>query len=95
MPSDLNPLSYEEDEEVIQHEHWNDYWQKNDSCVDQQRRADDVVDSIMRNVVSNDNEFKIRTRAFLDKWRDIFSRTLSEEPALLPPLELEVDAQKW
>ena len=49
----------------------------------------------MNNVQSNNPEFKIRTRHFLEKWRDIFSRTLTSEPAKLSPLEITVNAEKW
>ena len=80
--------AYDEDEEVIEYEHWEDAWQKNDS-------GDSHTDVILKNVRTSDAEVKIRTRSFLEKWRDIFSRTLSKEPANLAPLEIEVDAEKW
>jgi len=90
--STLTSHTYDEDEEVIQYEHWEDAWQKNDCSGSQ---IDDVLDVIVNNVRSSNVEFKIRTRSFLAEWRDIFSRTLSKEPANLAPLEIEVDAEKW
>ena len=55
-------------------------------------KTDDILDVIVNNVRTSDAEFKIRTRSFLE---DIFSCTLSKEPANLAPLEIEVDAEKW
>jgi hypothetical protein len=84
--------AYDEDDEVIQYDHWNDAWQKNDSSVSQN---DDIIDTILKNVKSSNAEFKMRTKAFLEDWRDVFSRTLAKEPANLTPLEIQVDAVKW
>ena len=66
LPS-LGAHQYDEDEEVIPHEHWDDAWQKNDSDV-----ANDMLDAIMNNVQSNNTEFKIRTRRVLERCEEVF-----------------------
>jgi hypothetical protein len=86
----LGTHRYDEDEDVIPYEHWDDAWQKNDSDV-----TNDITDIIMHNVQSDNTEFKIRTKRFLERWKEVFSRTLSSEPAQLAPLEITVDAEKW
>jgi hypothetical protein len=88
----LGSQQYDEDEEVIPYEHWDDAWQKNDS---DNFKKEDILETIMNNVESKNAEFKMRTRHFLERWRDVFSRTLTSEAAKLPPLEITVDAEKW
>ena len=88
------PHQYDgEDDEVTQHEYWDDAWQKNEEISGS--KDEDVIDSIMKNVFSNDKSFIEETRQFLEPWRDIFSRTLSNTPAKLEPLEIIVDSTKW
>ena len=46
-------------------------------------------------LVSSD-EFKARLRALLEKYyRKVFSMRLREEPALLEPMSIDVDAKQW
>ena len=53
----------------------------------------DVLDLVT--IASNDDLHESDVRALLNEYRDIFSETLSPEPADLPPLELEVDRSQW
>ena len=48
--STLTYHTYDEDEEVIQYELWEDAWQKNDSSDSQ---IDDILDVIVNNVRSS------------------------------------------
>ena len=38
---------------------------------------------------------RVHIRTLLEKYRSVFATTLSPEPALIPPFELEVDKEKW
>ena len=84
---------YDEDDEVIPYDHWDDAWQKND--IEGQSNEEDILDMIVSKINSEDPMFKSETRAFLEDYRDLFSRTLSATPAALPPLEIEVDSKKF
>ena len=86
------PQHYDEDEEVIQRDHWDDAWQKND---DKSSTEKDVIDTIVDKINSKDESFKIEAHAFLSEYRDLFSRTLSATPALLQPLTIEIDRAKF
>ena len=57
----LGSQQYDEDEEVIPYEHWDDAWQKNDS---DNFKKEDIIETIMNNVESKNSEFKMRTRHF-------------------------------
>ena len=85
---------YDEDEEVIQYDHWDEVWQKNDNKTEN-NNEDDLIDTIVAKINSDDQLFIIETRAFLEEYRDLFSRRLNAIPADLPPLELDVDKEKF
>ena len=87
------PQHYDEDEEVIEYDSWDDAWQKND--VKSKSTEKDVIDTIVDKIVSTDPTFKIEAHAFLSEYRDLFSRTLSVTPALLEPLTIEIDRAKF
>ena len=54
---------------------------------------DNILDLI---TIETDDELRYNdVRALLEEYRDIFSETLPEEPADLPPLELEIDRSLW
>lgn len=40
-------------------------------------------------------EFKAKLRALILKYRKVFSMTLREKPAEVPPMSLDVDIEKW
>ena len=79
-----NRQHYDDDEEVIEYESWDDAWRKNDEKS--QSKDKDVIDTIVDKIHSKDPSFKISARALLSEYRDLFSRTLSVTPALLEPL---------
>jgi len=45
--------------------------------------------------LEGNDEVKIRLRDFLTQFTDIFSTKLRPEPALVPPMELQVDESSW
>jgi hypothetical protein len=97
-PMANNPASSvitdDEDDEVIQKNHWDDTWTKSAPSSSSTDPLD-VVEVIIRNIVSKDEGFKTRLRMFLAEWRDLFSSSLRHEPADLDPLVIEVDKSKW
>ena len=75
-----NQHQYDEDDEVIQKSYWDEIWQKNDvRDVDEQ---EDLITIITSKIVSDDPTFKQTIHSFLLHWEDIFSRSLSEAPAI-------------
>ena len=80
-----------EDDEVIDHDSWSDAWQKNDERSGEK----DVIDTVVDKMKTNDPLFKQEAHALLSKYKDLFSLTLSVEPALLPPLRIEIDKAKF
>jgi transposase InsO family protein len=52
----------------------------------------DVLDLIQ---VEGTPSLKRRIRLILQRYRSVFATTLSPEPAIIPPFELEVDKEKW
>ena len=54
-----------------------------------------MIDTIVDKMNTKDPLFKIETHALLSQYKDLFSRTLSVEPALLPPLSIEIDRAKF
>ena len=89
MPNDMlhvlgNQHHYDEDDEVIQSDYWDDIWQKND--VTDGNEQEDLIVTITSKIVSTDPLFKQTIHTFLLNWRDIFSRSLNAVPADLPPL---------
>jgi len=93
-PRSLNHRQrYDEDDEVIQYDYWDDAWQKNDNRSLENK--EDFIELITSKINSQDPMFKIEARAFLESYKDLFSRTLSATPAKLPPLEIEVDSKRF
>jgi hypothetical protein len=45
--------------------------------------------------IQGSDSFQSAVRQLLDEFRDVFSKTLSEEPARVTPLRLEVDHTRW
>jgi len=88
-----NRQHYDDDEEVIEYESWDDAWRKNDEQSTSKDK--DVIDTIVDKIHSTDPSFKIEARALLSQYRDLFSRTLSVTPALLEPLTIEIDRAKF
>ena len=84
-----NQHHYDEDEEVIQTDYWDDIWQKND--VTDGFKQEDLIATITSKIVSSDPTFKQTIHSFLLNWRDIFSQSLNAVPADLPPLVVEID----
>ena len=56
---------------------------------------DPEVDPLDLITVEGSPEFRGKIRILLEKYRDVFATTLSEEPADIPPFELIVDKEKW
>ena len=52
----------------------------------------DVLDLIK---IEGTLPLRARIRILLEKFRDVFATTLSEEPAMIPPFTLDVDKEKW
>ena len=52
----------------------------------------DVLDLV---TIEGTPALRVRIRTLLEKYRSVFATTLSPEPALIPPSELEVDKEKW
>ena len=52
----------------------------------------EVLDQI---TIEGDQDLRINLRLLLAKYKDIFNKTLSEEPARIPPFDLKVDKDKW
>jgi hypothetical protein len=88
-----NRQHYDDDEEVIEYESWDDAWRKNDEKSESKDK--DVIDTIVDKIHSKDPSFIISARALLSEYRDLFSRTLSVTPALLEPLTIEIDKAKF
>ena len=88
-----NRQHYDDDDEVIEYESWDDAWRKNDDKS--QSKDKDVIDTIVDKIHSNDPSFKVSAHALLSEYRDLFSRTLSVTPALLEPLSIEIDKAKF
>ena len=82
---------YDEDEEVIQGEYWDDAWMKDGVDTEEE----DFVELIASKITSSDPTFVIEAKAFLKPYKDLFSRNLNPIPADLPPLEIEVDSVKF
>ena len=55
----------------------------------------DTNDDLDTITVEGSPALKSRIRILLEQYRDVFSTTLSDEPAIIPPFELEVDKEKW
>ena len=83
---------YEEDEEVIQSDYWDDAWMKDD---DKTEEEEDFIELIVSKIISTDASFIIEARKFLKRYKDLFSRKLNTIPAKLDPLEIEVDSKKF
>jgi len=83
---------YDEDDEVIQYDHWDEVWQKNDKDTE---NKEDFIEMIVSKTNSDDLLFKMEIRALLEEYRDLFSRHLNAIPADLPPLELDVDKDRF
>ena len=62
---------------------------------DQDSSASTFEDSELPRVCGDDPIFKEQILDVCREYKDVFSTTLREEPALLPPMVLNVDAQKW
>ena len=84
---------YDEDDEVIQYDHWDDAWQKND--VENSEENEDLISQIVSRIDSTDPTFATEIHTFLQDYRDLFSRKLNAIPANLPPLAIEVDSKKF
>ena len=56
--------------------------------------AVDDIKSLMT-IEADDDLHLVDVHELLDEYKDIFSETLTQEPALLPPLELTVDISMW
>ena len=86
-------LNHAEDDEVAQHDYWDDAWVKN--AVSANANTRDILDSIKKHVTSATDTFLSDTLLLIEKWSDLFSRTLSATPADLPPLVIDVDTTRW
>jgi hypothetical protein len=53
---------------------------------------EDILDQI---TVEGDEDLRFRIRQLLERYRHVFSKTLSKEPANIPPFDLNVDTAKW
>ena len=84
---------YDEDDEVIQYNYWDDAWQKND--VENSSIKEDLIGPIVSKINSSDPTFAKEIYTFLTKYEDLFSRNLNAIPADLDPLEIEVDSKKF
>ena len=63
---------YDEDDEVIQYDHWDDAWQKND--VENSEENEDLISQIVSRIDSTDPTFATEIHTFLQDYRDLFSR---------------------
>jgi transposase InsO family protein len=52
----------------------------------------DILDQVM---IQGTPELRSRIRLILEEYRSVFATTLSEEPATIPPFELEVNLEQW
>ena len=52
----------------------------------------DVLDLIK---IEGTPPLRKKIRILLERYRSVFATTLSPEPAIIPPFELEVDKEKW
>jgi hypothetical protein len=84
---------YDEDEEVIQYDHWDDAWQKNG--VGDSEEQEDLISQIVSRIDSTDPTFAKEIDIFLQDYKDLFSRTLNPIPADLPSLTIEVNKEKF
>ncbi len=55
-------------------------------------KLEDILDQI---TVEGDEDLRFRIRQLLERYRHVFSKTLSKEPANIPPFDLNVDTAKW
>ena len=53
---------------------------------------EDILDQI---TVEGDEDLRVNIRKLLEKYRAIFNKNLSKEPALIPPFDLNVNLDKW
>ena len=67
-----NQHHYDEDDEVIQTDYWDDIWQKNG--VTDGDKQEDLIDTITSKIVSNDPTFTQTIHSFLLNWRDILPK---------------------
>jgi transposase InsO family protein len=56
---------------------------------------DPQVDPLDLIAVEGSPGLRVKIRILLEKYRSVFATTLSEEPANIPPFELDVDKEKW
>ena len=83
---------YDEDDEVIQSDFWDDAWMKDGV---KSAEEEDFIKLIVSKITSTDPTFIIEAQLFLEEYRDLFSRNLNPIPAELDPLEIEVDSKKF
>jgi hypothetical protein len=53
---------------------------------------EDILDQI---TIEGDKDLRARICQLLERYRHVFSKTLSKEPATIPPFDLKVDTAKW
>ena len=56
---------------------------------------DPSIDVISLIKIEGSATLQLSIRNLLEKYKDVFASTLSSEPALIPPFELDVDKTKW
>ena len=91
IPIESYSNSEEEDDDT---QHWDDTWQKSGSKWNNVQ-DDEIIETIVKNIKSEDLDFKNHAREFLKRWSNIFCRTLSKIPADIEPMNIEVDTAKW
>ena len=78
-----------DDEDTLENAAW---WEPNDKSGQAVSESADELDLLN---IQGSPEFQRKARALAEEFRDIFSTKLPKQPALLPPLELTVDDDKW
>jgi len=81
-------VDYEEEfEETLPNAPWNE-----PIPVDSSGNAIDELDLV---ILEGSVELRARLKALLEKYRKVFSMRLNKEPALIDPMEIEVDVKQW
>ena len=92
---DIEPNQLDDDDDLDKASWWESQVATDSPTTSSSSTAEQPTNALDQLHIEGSTEFRKKVRELAEEYNDVFSTTLPEQPANLPPFELIVDEAKW